>query len=146
LTSLLSASNKYECLDLKLYVESLLTEEHLTKDSALKLLAFADGHSCALLKEAAMKLSTDGAKEMRASKDWNLIIESENLKDEFYLYHDEGCSSSNGAEFVTMTVSELRLRLEKASLELDGDRKTHIDRLNEHHSTKMGEISSPIMT
>ncbi|OEU07252.1 hypothetical protein FRACYDRAFT_251325 [Fragilariopsis cylindrus CCMP1102] len=54
--SILRAANRYGCTDLKLYIESVLVKTFLLPSNAAALLLLADSYSCALLKEAAMKI------------------------------------------------------------------------------------------
>lgn len=80
---LLLAADRCECTDLKLYAESVLADKYLTIERAAKFLVIADGHSCALLKEAAMKLYTGHSLEVKKSDGWSLVEQSNPLLNEF---------------------------------------------------------------
>jgi hypothetical protein len=49
---LLRAADKYGCVDVKLYTESMLVDKFLNTSNAARLMILRDSHSCALLKEA----------------------------------------------------------------------------------------------
>ena len=127
-TSILVAADKYECIDLKLLSESVLADKFLTKESAANLLILADSHSCPLLKEAAVNIIIENAAEIMLSEDWNLVGESNHLKQEINMYLKSDFPDEE-KEFNGFSISDLRRRLENVNLEVDGDRKMLVDRL-----------------
>lgn len=51
---ILLAAKRFGCTKLKLYAESVLADRHVQVDTAARLLHFAHGNDCALVKETAM--------------------------------------------------------------------------------------------
>jgi len=79
---LLVASDRFECISLKLYVESVMVDRFLSAESAAEFWVFADAHSCALLKEAAADVFVKDIKALKNSESWPCIRKSERLLDE----------------------------------------------------------------
>ncbi|KAG7370317.1 BTB/POZ domain containing protein [Nitzschia inconspicua] len=138
--NLLVAADRFGCTDLKLYVESTLTEHFLTADTAASLLALADGHSCALLKEAAMLLYVKDPEGVKKSKDWTLVLESTPLLVELLDIATLGSGNVivdkskhlTAEEIEMLDVTSLRERLDASNLDLDGSRETLVQRLITH--------------
>ena len=133
-TNILLAADKYECVGLKLLSESVLADKFLTKESAVNILIFADGHSCPLLKEAAVKIIIKNAADIMLSEDWNLVGESNNLKEEIKMYL-KGEFPDEEKEFKDCSISDLRRLLENINLEIEGDRKMLVDRLKRYNNS-----------
>ncbi|KAG7344792.1 BTB/POZ domain containing protein [Nitzschia inconspicua] len=141
--NLLVAADRFGFMDLKLYMESTLTEHLLTADTAASLLLFADGHSCALLKEAAMLFYVKDPEAVKNSKDWTLVLESTPLLVELLDIATLGSgnvivdkSKHLTAEILELLdVTSLRERLDASNLDLDGSRETLVQRLISHVDT-----------
>ena len=129
---LLIASDRYECLQLKLYVESVIVDKFLTPENAAELLLFGDAQSCALLKEAAMNLFVVDMETFKNAEAWSKIEESLKLMKELV----QGLSDRKNTDRVT--VASLREELEEASLALDGSREILVNRLKKHQETESG--------
>jgi BTB/POZ domain len=54
--TMLSLADRFGCINLKHYVESAMVEKFLDKDNAADMLLLGDSHTCAQLKEAAIKI------------------------------------------------------------------------------------------
>merc|ERR1711957_118857 len=78
----LSAADRFDCVHLKLYVESVIVDKFLTAKMAVPWLVYADSCSCALLKEAATNLFLTDPESVKQSEDWHLIKESPDLLEE----------------------------------------------------------------
>jgi len=138
---LLVAADRFECIHMKLYVESVIVDKHLKPDNAAAMLIFADSHSCALLKEAAMNIfATDTDTETAKSAEaWLELKESLKLVTELFdsitrSKKYEGAEDRNGVDEMDVTI--LRKKLEDAGLELDGSRKILVNRLKTYRQTQ----------
>jgi BTB/POZ domain/MATH domain len=137
---LLVAADRFGCTHLKLVVESKLTESFLDVSTTATLLLFADGHSCALLKEAAMNIYIKDPEAVKKTNDWKLVVESTPLLLELL---DAATLGTGGPpldkkkaftteEVALLDVTSLRERLEAANLDLDESRETLVKRLSQH--------------
>jgi len=132
---LLAGADLYDCVRLKLYVESILVDKFLRAENAMALLLLADSHSCALLKEAAIELFLTESNTVMKTPDWPKIAESHRLLSELFealvSFHNripnKNTKSKNADE---LDVTSLREELEKMDLELDGSREVLVKRLN----------------
>lgn len=138
-TKLLVAADKCGCVDLKLLVESVITDDLLAVENSLEMLVFGDAHSCPLLKEASMNLISDNLDSVIGSGDWPMIKESSSLLAELLQLTGRkhapkiNDSSSNIINNCVdeMDVSTLRENLQELDLELDGSRELLVRRLKE---------------
>lgn len=72
-TVLLVAADRYDCVHLKLYVESVIVDKFLTAKNAAAWLVFADSqhHSCCpLLKESALTMLVRDVQAMKEAASW----------------------------------------------------------------------------
>jgi hypothetical protein len=122
---LLIAADRYECVHLKLHVESVIVDKFLTAGNAATLLIIADSYSCALLKEAAMHLIVTETETVKNTEAWLKIEESNRLLKE--LLECSVCFHKPVGD--RLDVTALREKLEEANLELDGSREVLADRL-----------------
>jgi hypothetical protein len=76
---LLLAADRFDCTQLKLYVESTIADKFLTTDNAASMLVLGDSHSLALLKEAAMNMHASDPIIVQESESWSEINESNRL-------------------------------------------------------------------
>lgn len=145
---LLEESNKWACTDLKLFVESKITDTLLTAENAVSLFLLADRLSCPLLKEAAFKVYFQNQEEGFKSKDWASIAESTALLKEMLQFSAIGpflpADSDAIKKKMTLTAEEisnldvttLRECLDAAELDLDGSQETLKKRLTAYHAEK----------
>lgn len=127
-TELLVAADRYDCVHLKLYVESVIVDKFLTPGNAAALLILGDSHSCALLKEAAMNLYFTDTKTVKKAQAWSRVKESNKLLVE--LLDCATCSK----ELELMDVTKLREDLGEANLELDGSHEVLFNRMKTHRA------------
>ena len=118
-TAIMTGSDRYGITDLKLYAESMLVENHLVVANAVDLLLLADAHTCALLKEAAIKLCAKNALQVSTLPSWATVMESPKLMADL----------RKSAEDSSPDVTTLRERLDAAGLDVDGSRETLVARL-----------------
>ena len=121
----LIAADIYECVQLKLYVESVLVDKMITPGNAAELFLFADAHSCALLREKAMNIFVANIATVKKTADWSKIKTNNRLLLEVF----EAVTSVPNS---TNDVTSLREQLEAENLELDGSYKMLAERLKEH--------------
>ena len=141
---LLVAADCFDCVQLKLYAESVLVEKFLKVENTASLLILADSHSCALLKEAATNLFLKEADSVEQTPDWSKIEESTALLKELLkasLLASKNQSGDNNANFATdgadrLNVTSLRQQLEQADLEVDGSRDVLVRRWKTLQQTK----------
>jgi BTB/POZ domain len=144
---LLLAADRFGCTDLKLYLESKLVEKHLSIETAAALLVFADRYSCALLKEAAMKVYFCHPKEIMQSLEWSMIVESNALLTELLgaatlgaRIAERDLQKTLTADYIaSLDVTSLRKRLDAADLDMDGSRETLVRRLTAHMKGTMAD-------
>ena len=125
--ALIDAANKYELIELKMMVESVLVRERvMTDENVADYLLFADAQSCPLLKEYAISFFLMKHREILESEHSKRLRDSGELMTEIMMLMDPG---NNEAE--NMTVDELRKELNKRKLDVDGSKDTLIARLEE---------------
>ena len=132
---LLVAADRFGCTDLKLYIESTIVDKFLNATNAAKWLLLSDSHSCALLKEASMRLHVSDANTVMESKDdWSMVVESNRLLEELFKSNSNSISSSSNAvvDIENLDVTTLREKLVYANLEIDGCRNILIERLKRY--------------
>mmetsp|Transcript_9086 Transcript_9086/g.22231 ORF Transcript_9086/g.22231 Transcript_9086/m.22231 type:complete len:424 (+) Transcript_9086:98-1369(+) len=141
---LLAAADLFDCVQLKLHVESVLVEEFLNAENAAALLILADSHSCALLKEAAIEVFLAHSDTVMKTPDWPKIAESSRLQGEliealvsFKNRHFNVDTESKRKrkrarsmdDIDELSVTSLREKLQREDLELDGSREVLVQRL-----------------
>jgi len=139
---LLEVSDRFECVGLKLYVESVIVENFLSVSNAADLLVFADAHSCALLKEAAMNAVVTNAAAVRDTEGWSAIQESNRLLEELFHSVTDVHRPKGDDEIDLMDVTTLRNCLQKAKLDLDGSREMLVDRWKNYQKEQANEDES----
>eukprot|EP00531_Pseudo-nitzschia_arenysensis_P012534 CAMPEP_0116116004 /NCGR_PEP_ID=MMETSP0329-20121206/806_1 /TAXON_ID=697910 /ORGANISM="Pseudo-nitzschia arenysensis, Strain B593" /LENGTH=388 /DNA_ID=CAMNT_0003609469 /DNA_START=61 /DNA_END=1227 /DNA_ORIENTATION=+ len=134
-TELLVAADRFECVELKLYVESIIVDNFLAPKNAAELLLFADSHSCALLKEAATNVFVSNSADVKEAKAWSQITESKQLLLELVdaLTYSDDSDEENCEDFARMDVATLRNKLQEENLELDGSREVLVQRLEKFY-------------
>jgi len=87
---LLLVAHRFECVSLKLYVESVLVDKFVTPTNAASMLLLGDTYHCALLKEVALHSSFADPTSFRESSSdpaaWSNILDSHRLLSELYVY------------------------------------------------------------
>jgi hypothetical protein len=135
------AADRFCCIGLKLYTESVLTSKFLVPSKAVALLLFADSHSCALLKEYSMNMyATNPSAVMESKSDWMKLKESNDLLEELLVHTNASrkqyasVANSNPDEegIDNLDVTSLRERLQAADLDIDGSYLTLVERWKEH--------------
>lgn len=76
--ALLTASRRFGCTGLLLWVESVIVDKFLTENNAAELLLLGDALSCALLKEAAIHICKEYS-VVTSSPGWAAVKESTTL-------------------------------------------------------------------
>ena len=136
---LLLAADRFGVVDLKLYVESVMTDKYLNVSNAAEYLVLADSHSLPLLKEKALTIYSADATTVMLSTGWSQVIESPKLVLEL-LYactvaqptKKEDDTFNNVIEHLDVT--SLRERLLQAELDIDGTKTILVERLKEYYS------------
>ena len=125
----LKVANRFGCSSLKLIAEAEIVKAGIDAENAAELLMFADAHSCALLREAALEFCLAHPSDIRNSEGWKQLKESSELLAE--LVGASPTQFSDDGEYDTMRVATLREKLDEKDLEVDGTRETLIRRLKE---------------
>lgn len=124
---LLKLANRFAYSDLAMFLEAEIVESGmLVVDNAAQMLLFADGNSCALLKEAAVDVMIGHPKEVTETGGWKLLKESNELLLEF-LERQSGALASDECNHVN--VSGMRKRLAERKLDADGTKEMMLKRL-----------------
>ena len=140
---LLVAADRFGCTDLKLYIESTIVDKFLNATNAAKWLLLSDSHSCALLKEASMRLHVSDANTVMESKDdWSRVVESNRLLEELFKSNSIISSSNAVVDIENLDVTTLREKLVYANLEIDGCRNILIERLKRYQESSSSLGSS----
>ena len=134
---LIDASNRYELIRLKMYVESIIVKKRvMTIENVSDYILFADAQCCPLLKEYAISFFSAHHRDVLKSEDSKKLKESGELLSEIIIqmnigndHDDDEARYSN--DFEAMTVNELRKELFKLELDMDGSKEALIARLEE---------------
>jgi len=144
-TDLLIAADCYDCIHLKLFVESVLVDKFLKAENAASLLLLADSHNCALLKEAVVELFLAEAETIKRTEGWSGIRQSnrllEELLDSVLLSNKPGGDPEYQNDIDHLDVGALRDELQEANLPLDGSREVLVNRLKEHRQSSESAAS-----
>jgi hypothetical protein len=124
---LLKVANRFGCTHLKLAAEAELVMAGVDANNAAELLLFADGHSCALLREAAFEYCAAHPRAIKQSEGWNLLKESPLCAE----LVGAAPTKFSATDIDSMRVATLRRKLEEKGLDVDGTRETIIRRLKE---------------
>jgi BTB/POZ domain len=127
--SLLTTANRFGCSRLKLLVESFMVEKVLDASNAADLLLLGESHTCALLKEAAMKICQNSADAVMDTDGWKRLRESSSLLEELFSASHRKQSMNQADDTVGQSVAELRDRLLKRGRDVDGSREMLVKRL-----------------
>ncbi|KAL9187250.1 hypothetical protein ACHAXT_001353 [Thalassiosira profunda] len=123
-------ANRYGVVSLKLLVEKLVVEKHLVcVENVVDWLLFADAKTCPLLKEHATNYCSVMMKDILNHESSTKLTESPKLLSELMVAFSSTEPDDRFGE-TSMTVSELRDKLEEKGLDLDGSREMLVSRLN----------------
>ena len=126
---LIDASNRYELVQMKMFVENVLVRERiLTKWNVSDYILFADAQCCPLLKEYAIRYFLMHRREVLKSECSQNLKESGELLSEIMMLTDPH-DVDDGTE--ALTVNELRKELDKLNLDVDGSKDALVSRLEE---------------
>ena len=125
---LIDAANKYELVELKMFVENVLVQERvLTTENVAEYILFADAQSCPLLKEYAISFFSAHCREVLLSEHSKCLKESGELLSEVILLMNPSWDVSSEG----MDVNELRKELGKRKLDVDGTKDALVSRLED---------------
>ena len=120
---LLDASNLFELVEFKHAIENVLVQERIiNKENVCEYIIIADALSCFLLKEYAISYFLLHAKEILNSDNSKALRESGELLIEIMKI----MADQDG-----LTLNELRKKLSKRGLDVDGSKQALISRLEE---------------
>jgi BTB/POZ domain/MATH domain len=134
-TTILTLANRFGCINLKHYVESVMVESFLDQDSAADMLLLGDSHTCAQLKEAAVKIFKNQADAVMNTEGWKRVKESSALVAELLsvvattTQPSARTGTTNDDHPDGQCVAELRNQLLKRGLDVDGSREMLVKRL-----------------
>ena len=128
---MLVLANQFDCTHLKLYAESVLAERFLDTSNAADKLLFADAHSCALLKEAAMGMYATDPKTVKKTEGYVELMKSKDLVIELleYISGERGeyvrvADRTPEEDVDNLDVTSLRERLQSVSIHnVDGSKE-----------------------
>jgi hypothetical protein len=129
---MLTSADRFGCTDLKHYLESVVVEKFLNEDSAADMLLLGDSLTCALLKEAAMKICLEQAAAVMVTDGWKRVVESNALMAELFSAVATSSSrqtSGDETDPAGQSVAELRDQLLKRGRDVDGSREMLVKRL-----------------
>jgi len=139
---IIDAADRYEVTGLKLAVETTLVEALMLNDENFSdWLLYADSKTLPLLKEQAMNYFVSRAADLVNLECTEKLRESPKIMEEMMVV----MSSSNvvDARFnntgVNMTVNELRKKLDKEGLDVDGSKEALVSRLQEANKRQRTE-------
>jgi BTB/POZ domain len=121
--TILILADRFGCINLKLYMESVIVEKFLDEDNAADMLLLGDSHTCAQLKEPAIQIFKNQADVVMNTEGWKRVQESNALVVELFL------SVTNDDDPEGQCVAELRNQLLQRGLDVDGSRETLVKRL-----------------
>jgi speckle-type POZ protein len=131
--TILILADRFGCINLKLYMESVMVEKFLHVDNAADMLLLGDSHTCAQLKEAAITMIFQNqADAVMNTEGWKRVEESRALLAELLSVlatmtkQTAGATDDDPAE---QCVAELRNQLLQLGLDVDGSRETLVKRL-----------------
>jgi hypothetical protein len=133
---MLVLANQFDCTHLKLYAESVLAERFLDTSNAADKLLFADAHSCALLKEAAMGMYATDPRSVKKTEGYSKLMKSKDLVIELleYISGERGeyirvidCTPEEDVD--NLDVTSLRERLQSVRIQdVDGSKEMLVKR------------------
>uniref|UniRef100_A0A7R9ZND9 BTB domain-containing protein n=1 Tax=Craspedostauros australis TaxID=1486917 RepID=A0A7R9ZND9_9STRA len=108
LQQLILVANEFGFWRLKLVLEAELARKHLTEDTMIDVLIFADQHNCLVLKDAAMRMAAESEKDMFTHLDLSKLILQPQLMTEIQVFcSGRAESDGNDDECTRMSMVEL---------------------------------------
>jgi len=95
---------------LKLVIEAELIRSHLTEETMVDMLLFADDRECVMLKDAAMKMAAENSSSLFTHPQFSKLVEKSMLLGEIYAQCSEGVSKTevrNGSNDVPAKMTEM---------------------------------------
>mmetsp|Transcript_8102 Transcript_8102/g.11795 ORF Transcript_8102/g.11795 Transcript_8102/m.11795 type:complete len:429 (-) Transcript_8102:202-1488(-) len=129
---IINGADKYSIVNLKLEAEAAYVKStKITMDNVIDNLLYADSMNLALLKEVVMDFLAENHDEA-VTKDFSNIPGHlmRDLLVAFGMSKRAGKGNGKEKDFKAMRVSELRVKLAKAGLDVDGSREAMIEALN----------------
>ena len=133
--TLIQAADRFGVTGLKLSAEAELASSGINIENCAELILFADGTNCAMLKEAAVDYFVANYEGVMASEGYKDIKESPNILQELLLAmamdkkKKRPASDVGNGEIKRMRVSDLRQKLDKKGLDVDGSKDMLVARL-----------------
>ena len=126
---LIDLSNRFEVTRLKMIVENKMVRERImTKENVSDYILFADAHCCPLLKEYAVSYFFLYRREILESHHSKHLKESAELLSEIIMLTEP----ENEDDYTEcLNVNELRKKLGKRKLDVDGSKDALVARLKE---------------
>lgn len=128
--ALLEAANKYDVANLKVTAEAWYVNYfEFTAENVADQLLYADAMSCPLLKEEAINFIVGNGIDVFSTSSFNAVLESRGITREILQAMAKKLDSSSDSVGVdSMSINDLRIRLNEYSLAVDGDREILVRR------------------
>ena len=128
---IIAAADKYSIVNLKLEAEAAYVKStKISFDNVMDDILFADSRNCALLKEAAMDFLAENSVE--ATEKASFANFPAHLLKDVFVAMNKAHGKSGGDAFASMSVSELRKKLDEKGLDVDGSREAMIESIKSH--------------
>ena len=135
----LKAADRFGISKLKLLAESFLADVHLKVENAAHMMILADSYSCPLLAEAATSMYKKNPKGVMNGNEWHLVQKSTKILHELLVHSNskfldlshKRLNTLGDDDIESMGIGELRDRLQKLKLQLDGTRSMLVKRLQD---------------
>ena len=136
--AIIDAANRYGVSGLKMIAESTLVSKRVVDISNVAdYIFFADAKTCPLLKEYAISYFIAHSKDILKSKYLAKLKESGDLMEEIMSAMADGMDRNAAADTVeSMSVNELRIKLDGFGLDMDGSKDILISRLKDASSKR----------
>ena len=136
--AIIDAADKYSIINLKLEAEAVYVKStDITMDNAMDNLLYADAKNCALLKEAVMNFLAANHYEASEKISFN-DVPGHVVKDLLVAFGRNSNSKKDAKddvdELTTLSVSDLRRKLEEKGLDIDGSREAMIESIKNSSS------------
>ncbi len=125
---IIDAADKHSIVSLKLEAEAAYVQSvDITFDNAMDNLLYADSMNCALLKEAVMTFLADNHREAAENISFTDDCPGHLMNDLLIAFSRNSNKDANIDDLTTLSVSELRRKLDSMGLEVDGSREAMIE-------------------
>jgi hypothetical protein len=127
---IIDAADKYSIVNLKLEAEAAYVKStDITMDNVMDNLLYADAKNCALLKEAAMNFLAENSTEAYEKVSFK-DVPGYLMKDLILAFSKSEKKEASGAttdELTSLSVNDLRRKLDEKGLSADGSREAMIE-------------------